>query len=112
MSGDILGFSQVEGEMLLARDAAKHPMMHRQPPTTKNYPAQDVRRLRNLGVRKLGDYQAHLPHRFYRVENCSSERNTDVFQVERVVGLNQVLGPHYPPSFILREGGKRRRKLA
>lgn len=43
--------------MLLARDVAKHPLTPRKPfpcPRTKNYPAQDVSRWRNLGARQLG----------------------------------------------------------
>lgn len=53
MSGDTSGFQNLAGGILpmtSARDAAKHPPMHRTAPTTKNYPIKVsvVLRLRNL----------------------------------------------------------------
>ena len=35
----------MEGTELLARDAAKHPIMHRKPRITENSPDQDVNTL-------------------------------------------------------------------
>lgn len=63
----------MEQEVLLAGEAAKHPTMHRRPLTTKNYPDQDVNRLRNLGVGKLGGYQAHPPAWWIRKPQSTEE---------------------------------------
>lgn len=88
-----LGLSQMEGTVLLARDAAEHPIMHRKPCTTKNYPDQDVK--------------GWPSPRVYSLENCCPHRKPDLLQW---AGSKAKLGAPAPylPSCTVREDGRRR----